>query len=434
MDNLLANHTFLEMTYDFNNTLIESMINFNDKLNEMHQQGYSENEIALQEGEFWKSIKTAYGRAKSAGSNSRWAGIKAGVKEFGRQIVLIFKKVWIWIKKAYMTIEAYFKKDVTFIEKYEDRLKKAWADKDKKEALSKLKFKVSLPSREVPFTGTDGLISEVNKQLTGWKKIADDLLGGIFSDAQQKNIPELRISGISVIDDPDKVNNLIDAYQKITFNEQKEITVDQFLSGAWSSDWPKGYLEQNKDIFITNYNNDIATLISAFKNDELGSKWRAMVRKSDEILNDLNKIASSTDQVDVSDLNVTPGTNKNKTESAEVAYKVGVIQTKLNKTFAQFILNVISMIHKNQKKCLITCIASLGSLDIKKESAMVLAETFCNASDLEYDNIMNNITSESQIVDNDLIALGNSCQNISVTKESFMDINKLDDVFNTYSI
>ena len=337
----LLEHDQLQMIADFNQSIIEAMISFDDKKTDMRRQGYSEAQIALQEGEFWAKVGQAYDKGKAAGSNSTWAGVKAGAAEFGRQFVKLLKGIWAWLKKAFIQLLNIFKNDKEFVRKYEDVLIKAW--KDNQDGLKQLTFKINIPNRERPSMLTrdqeQNLLTNMTVDLfgVGQKKVTND------------------ISNKST----DEINNIIDNVNKITFSEKLEVTVDQFMNGSY--DMPNGW----KPDLVSKYS-DMKALLDTFANN-------VMV---DSALSNLKRANNAIDKIEKEINDPKSGGD----------YQNQIKLVRVNRAYIELAIRRVVAEHKNEKACLITCIA--GRRNEKQESAMVLAESFVEASSVEIDNQM----------------------------------------------
>ena len=339
-DTIMMEHDQLQMLADFNQSIIEAVMSFEDKKNNMRSQGYSEAQIALQEGEFWAKVGQAYDKGKAAGSNSTWAGVKAGAAEFGRQLVKLLKGVWAWLKKAFIQLLNIFKNDKEFVRKYEDVLIKAW--KDNQKGLEELKFKINLANRERP----SDLTSDQEQNLL--TNMTVDLFGG----GQKKNTHDIR--GKST----DEINNIIDNVNKITFSEKLEVTVKEFMDGSYKV--PKGW-----ESLVSKYSN-MNILLDTFANNTM----------VDSALSNLKRANNAIDKIEKEINDPKSGAD----------YQNQIKLVRVNRAYIELAIRRVVAEHKNEKACLITCIA--GRRNEKQESAMILAESFVEASSVEIDNQM----------------------------------------------
>ena len=345
-DTIMMEHDQLQMLADFNQSIIEAVISFEDKKNNMRSQGYSEAQILQEEDGFWGSIGKAYDRGKAGSSNSTWEGIKAGAKEFGRQLVKLLKGLWAWLKKSVIQILNIFKNDKQFINKYETVLTKAWADN--KDGLSQLKFNINKPSREID-KNLDAMTTEAVKYVDDIKLWYEKSQKPNFKDNQKL------IRGLTT----DQATNQIEALQQIRFNEKMEISVGDFISGKLGNDYPKNWP-------ITSYT-DIKGLMKAFTDSSDMDVFENNVATVEKAISQIEKNISGKQEM---------GAN----------YNAAIKIARLSKAIFQIKLQHMVMQHKNEKACLITCIA--GRRNEKQESAMVLAESFVEASSVEIDNQM----------------------------------------------
>ena len=413
----LLEHDQLQMIADFNSSIIEAMISFEDKKTNMRNQNWSEAQILQEEDGFFAKIGKAYDRGKASGSNSVWAGVKAGASELGRQIMKMLKKMWEFLKNIFVHIEAMFKNDANFIRKYEADLIDVY---DKKRTdLSQVTFTMNIPSMEAPTASYSGAETKIKEAVENTKNswlntvLAYTHLKNKEENKQNKNTqnyqpkPEEIPMNKAFTKDTgvDEKNNLIDIYNKIKFNEKKEdVTVSEFMNKL-TIHFPKGY-----DVYVTNTTlSSMSDLIKRFKENTGLNDAKSMVELADKSLKKVEqKVISSG--------------------LTEDQYKKMVTDARLSKADAQFMCNLEVLTHRNIKQALIACITYMKNKNLM-ESAIV--ETFANAIDTEIYSMMNKFTEDSKVLDSECDKLI-SFSDLSYS-ESFKTSDDLDSVFDEFA-
>lgn len=352
-DTIMMEHDQLQMIADFNQSIIEAMMSFEDKKNNMRRQGYSETQILQEEDGFWGSIGKAYDKGKAAGSNSTWAGVKAGAAEFGRQLIKVLKNIVKYIKEAFVMLRNIFSSDKAFISRYQDDLNKVWETNSAQ--LNKLQFTINVPSRDNPENSTGKNVGSV---FAGCLGLIQNIKRGVFTptnNAEKQQLKANKAAAYNTLNTTnlttDEATNLVSAYNDVKFNEKREVTVEKYLSGN-IPDYPKGWFIEGKSL---------KELMNRFTNTRVIDELNTIIKASEDQISELDKKINSID--------------KDVYKSAMAKYRAAIAAAKCG-------IGYVTMLHKNDKKCLITLIAAKGKYS---EAAMTLAKSFCEASDNEID-------------------------------------------------